>query len=314
MRLFDVYIAIDWSSKNVPSPKKPSKDSIWISEKVWNNLSKESYFRTRQECKTYLKKVFLEYTKLEYRIFVWFDFAYGYPKGFSKSIGLNKWDIPLWKQLWEKIDELITDDENNCNNRFQVAAKLNLLCWGKCIWPLRWHPVWAQIQNLNIKSPIGGYPYEATQNIFIEKFRNVDKFEISKGIQPIWKLIGAGSVWGQSLVWIPVLNQLHNDIDLKSFTKIWPYETGFTSNPTPEKWPFILHCEIWPWVVWKYIDKSIELKDKAQVKAVVDRLYILDNSEKLWQLFECPDTVSEENKKICIEEEGWIIWVWYRDL
>ena len=53
---------------------------------------------------------------------VGFDFPLGYPAGFAARLGLSG---PPWRAVWDEIAGLITDDERNRNNRFDVADALN---------------------------------------------------------------------------------------------------------------------------------------------------------------------------------------------
>ncbi|KKQ36859.1 MAG: Precorrin-8X methylmutase [Candidatus Woesebacteria bacterium GW2011_GWA1_37_7] len=274
-RLFDAYYAVDWSSKNVPSANKPSKDSLWVGEKLANGGSAESYFKTRHACKSYLKEKLLEHVQKKERVFVGFDFAYGYPKGFARALGLK--GVP-WKVLWNQLNKLITDTEENANNRFEVASLLNERCGGKD-GPLWGHPVGREYKTLTIKSPKLSYPFSAN-GVLLERYRIVDNMEKSKGIQPIWKLAGPASVGGQCLVGIPIVCQLRDDEELSRYSKVWPFETGFTKDPVG-KGPCILHCEIWPGNIPLELDKKIEIRDQAQVKAVVSWLSWLDDKNQL---------------------------------
>jgi hypothetical protein len=307
-RLFDVYFAVDWSARNVPSPLKPSKDAIWVGEKLAPGIEdptvvRESYWNTRFACQMYLRDRLMHHVRLKRRVFIGFDFAYGYPTGFAKALGLNG-NIPPWRKIWNELSRLIVDDKNNCNNRFEVAAELNLRC-GLTPGPFWGCPATCNLPALTMKSPPQGYPYQVAPDLAIDRLRWVDKRE--RGVQPIWKLIGSGSVGGQSLVGIPTVCRLRDDPTLQLVSRVWPFETGFTLNPTPEVGPFVLHGEIWPGVVPDPLDRSINIRDQAQVRAVVHWLCGLDTLGQLSELFTRPADLSTEATKACIEEEGWII-------
>ncbi len=51
-----------------------------------------------------------------------FDFPFGYPAGFAARLGLAG---PPWRAVWDEIAGLVSDDEDNRNNRFDVAEALN---------------------------------------------------------------------------------------------------------------------------------------------------------------------------------------------
>ena len=50
-RLFDAYMAVDWSARDTPSPRQPSRDAIWLAHQAARlELTATAYVRTRQEC------------------------------------------------------------------------------------------------------------------------------------------------------------------------------------------------------------------------------------------------------------------------
>lgn len=307
-RLFDVYLAIDWSARSQPSPEKPSKDAIWIGERVAQDIVDDTiigevYKRTRFACITYIRDRLHHHVANNRRIFIGFDFGYGYPKGFVQGLGL-KGEAPPWKLLWDILTDLIEDNEDNDNNRFEVAAKLNLRCGSSNPGPLWGCPAAKQVPTLTMKMHRERFPYPAGNSVFIDNFRWSDKR--IKGVQPIWKLIGSGSVGGQSLVGIPAVNRLRFHDDFINVSKLWPFETGFTENPTPSSGPFILHVEIWPGIVPEPLDEAIEIRDKAQVRGFVNWLERLDSAGKLGTLFGTPENLPEEGIRAAIEDEGWI--------
>lgn len=65
-------------------------------------------------------------------------------------------------------------------------------------------------------------------------------------MQEVWKLYGAGSVGSQALVGIPVVRRLRYDPRFHAFSRVWPFETGFTRQPTPDGGPSIVHAENFP--------------------------------------------------------------------
>jgi len=69
------------------------------------------------------------------------------------------------------------------------------------------------------------------------------------GVQETWKLYGAGSAGGQALVGIPRVRELRDDPELTPFSRVWPFETGFTDSPAAATGPCVVHAEIWPGIV-----------------------------------------------------------------
>ena len=152
------------------------------------------------------------------RILLGFDFPFGYPAGFCRRLGLS--GTP-WRAVWDEIAALIEDDENNRNNRFDVAEALNRRIsdgvfpfWGCPAAPVRVH--------------LQGKHHRRHDSDGLAERRLVDLYIPSA--QPCWKLLGAGSVGGQALTGIPVVRALRDDPRWCRHAQIWPFETGLTSG------------------------------------------------------------------------------------
>ena len=321
-RLFDVYIAVDWSARSVPSPRKQTRDAIWVAEALAEDSTgdappiSDSYWQTRLACRLYLHDRLLQHISQGRRVFLGFDFAYGYPSGFAKALHLYKdqrdqEDLPAWRKVWNELSRLIQDDENNHNNRFEVAAALNERCGGSPDGPFWGCPADCQSPTLSRKSPAQGYPYVTTRKIALERLRWTDKSV--RGVQPVWKLLGSGCVGGQTLVGIPTVCKLRDDPLLAPVSRVWPFETGFTPATIPRTEPFILHAEIWPSIAPNLYDHRSTIPDQGQVRAVVCWLRELDILHRLHELFAQPKELSDEMVKACIEEEGWITGAGWRE-
>jgi molybdopterin molybdotransferase len=132
-RLFDAYVAVDWSARSKPSRVEPAPDAISVGEKDAAGMDSsevgEVYFRTRHTCCEYLRERLRHYVAQQRRVFIGFDFPYGYPAGFAAALGLSS-DLPAWRLIWDEIARLIEDDARNHNNRFEVGAELNARCGG----------------------------------------------------------------------------------------------------------------------------------------------------------------------------------------
>ncbi|HTK03205.1 MAG TPA: hypothetical protein VL401_00355 [Alphaproteobacteria bacterium] len=305
MNLFDCYIAVDWSAKNVPSPAKPSKDALWVGEKdTLNNTQKESYFRTRFECLKYLRELLIENIKSNKRTIIGFDLDFGFPAGLVNSLNL-KTDKPKWLQLWEKLNQMVSDDEFNTNNRFEVANKLNELCIENIanLGPLWGHPMNQKHSYLNPKSSV--YPFKTKTGDLLRKLRWTEMRE--NKAQPVWKLIGSASVGGQTIIGIPAIYKLRFDPLIYKYSKIWPFETGFSSVVNPIGEPSVLFVEIWPGILNDKLDSKIPIRDQAQVKATVDWMAELDGKDELKNLLSIPKDLDVVAQKHCIEEEGWVL-------
>jgi hypothetical protein len=307
MTLFDAYIAVDWSARNAASPKTPTRDALWVGERLTgcaddDIIAGETYWRTRQECAAYLRERLLQHTSAGRRVLVGFDFGFGYPASFADALELAG-EKPPWRRIWDILANMIVDAADNTNNRFAVAAELNARCGGVAPGPLWGCPVNLRLPHLPPTSPV--YPYVVRPGLTLQRLRLMDQRE--RGLQPAWKLYGTASVGSQILVGVPYVRQLRDDPALTAICRVWPFETGFTAAPVPEQGPFILLTEIWPGIVARLLDPSIAIRDQAQVRAVVQWFADLDAAGQFSTLFAFPKNLSPGDAETCLREEGWIL-------
>ncbi len=285
MGVFDTYIAVDWSAANTP---KTGKDSIWISERAASGWASPSLNpATRAEAMRHLEARIAQALATNERVFIGFDFPFGYPEGAAGRIG----GTPTWQALWNALDELVTDDDNNASNRFDVASELNrrLSQTQRHFWG---HPPGRDYGYLGPKKDRSAY------GVIAEK-RLVEKR--TKSAQPVWKLSGVGCVGSQALLGIPRLNRLRARFGGQM--AIWPFETDFERDLSRP----VLIAEIYPSLV--PIDPTIEPKDRGQVEAFTAMLQKLDHLGELSNLLAAPETLSEPERVAVVEQEGWIVGV-----
>jgi hypothetical protein len=315
-RLFDVYLAVDWSARSKPSPAAPTQDALWIGETFAPGVASsetpgETYWRTRHACVDYLRARLLQHIQARRRIFIGCDFPYGYPAGFAEALGLSKnmppcgSCVPPWRRVWSELTRLIADDASNANNRFVVADALNARCGGSTPGPFWGCPAGVTMPGLLPTS--SRYPYQTRAGPALERLRLTER--LARGTQPAWKLYGTGSAGGQALLGIPAICRLRDDPALAGVSAVWPFETGFTARPTPEDGPAILHAEIWPGLVADQRDAALPIRDQAQVRAMVRWLARLDEAGQLGALFNLRASISSGMSARCVEEEGWILGV-----
>jgi hypothetical protein len=298
--LFDAYIAVDWSARSLPSPARPSPDSIWVSERL-GDATQDLYWRTRRGCRDFLEERIASHVDAGRRVLVGFDFAYGYPSGFAQAIGLSH-DMPPWRLVWQELERLIEDAPDNSNNRFEVAAELNRRCGNETAGPFWGCPASRRSPTLESTSPLGGFPYGGS----LERLRQVDKRV--PGIQSAWQLLGRGSVGSQSLLGIPVVSYLRFNTRFSDVSRVWPFETGFATAPMLSAGPFVLHAEIWPSLMPRPLDEAF-IKDQAQVRATTAWLAELDQSGALAEIFGRPTDLPEIGADAATREEGWVLGV-----
>jgi hypothetical protein len=99
-RLFDVYLAVDWSARSKPSPTAPTQDALWVGEAFAPGVASsetpsETYWRTRHACVDYLRARLLEHVQAGRRVFIGCDFPYGYQMDLPERLAWQKMCCPM---------------------------------------------------------------------------------------------------------------------------------------------------------------------------------------------------------------------------
>lgn len=123
--LFDAYIFIDWSATNRRATG-PGKDQLWLGELQAGNQPSDAWFACRSDCACHVEERLLHHVAAGRRVLVGFDFAYGYPAGFTDGAGLPS-PAGKWRAVWTALSALLRDDAHNRSNRFEVASGLNAM-------------------------------------------------------------------------------------------------------------------------------------------------------------------------------------------
>lgn len=339
MPLFDTYVMVDWSARSEKSRKKPKKDAIWWAvhplgdARPWfTELGRKKrvdchdsvsylgagvqvYEQTRHMAIENIQEFLLQIAKKR-RVLVGFDFAFGYPTGFAEAITGKPCALELWSALsvsgHSKNDKIvISDKEDNKNNRFAVAAELNKRVKPKeQPGPFWGHPIKSAQQHLGVKY---GNPYSHGEAwpFGFEMLRETEKR--ASGTKTVWQLLGNGSVGSQVLLGIPALHKLRTT--LGPACTVWPFDTGF-SIPRKGDGPRIVIVEIYPSLLgkkkdiepWMYaVDDREEILDQAQVRLNAEAFSLLDARGGLEKLFRIP-----EKDRGVQKEEGWIFGIPYK--
>ncbi|MDE0284055.1 MAG: cobalamin biosynthesis protein CbiG [Gammaproteobacteria bacterium] len=296
MTLFDAYLMVDWSAANRP---KTGKDSIWFALVDWVGselrISKLDNPETRWSARVQLGDLLADLLASDKRVLVGFDFPFGYPRGTANALGLV--GMP-WRAAWMLLARQINDNQNNLNNRFHVADLLNkTICHPEG--PFWGHPHKQSYRHLKPKKP--AYDYGLAEKRICES--------LLSGPQPVWKLNGAGSVGGQTLTGLPVVNALRNDARLQSYSCIWPFETGLKILEVKElKHHPIVFAEIYPSLV-PIESPSKQVKDALQVQAIAVHIAEMDKNQRLGMLFAGASSLNQSERDSVEQEEAWILGV-----
>ncbi|MBB4079445.1 hypothetical protein GGR28_002070 [Lewinella aquimaris] len=292
--MFSHFFAIDWSARNVPSPAKPSKDAVWLAEGSARQGSEVAtrYFRTRQACVAYVEARLLALHGE--RVLVGWDFSFGYPKGFAKALRLK--GKPAWRAVWDCIDQLVTDEPDNRNNRFCVGAMLNQRT-GAPAGPFWGVPTGQSGIFLGSRKDFN-YPVPTRRGLLNER-RATER--LHSRMQPAWKLAYTGSVGSQALLGIPRVRYLRDHSGLSDRSFIWPFEEHWAGNAGA----MILHAEIYPSMITLPLTDAI--RDREQVESYVRWLRDRQQREELRGLLHRPWGTGDKLHRRVVNHEGWVL-------
>jgi precorrin-8X/cobalt-precorrin-8 methylmutase len=292
---------VDWSAAN---QRKKGKDSIWYCLLTRRQgvlaIEKSANPATRFQAITEIGDLLHELCGEKMKALVGFDFAYGYPAGLAKALGLS--GGPAWRQIWDYHCFRITDTPGNESNRFEVADSINE-CAFKSAYPFWGCPMDRRYKHLKPNKP------QIRVEGGIEYLRLTDRRAKENGrrIFSVWQLMGAGSVGSQSLVGMPHLRRLCSDPRLARNTLVWPFQTGL-KWPPPKKAPrpLIVHAEIFgPMLPPK--SATGEVRDYSQVKELAFHYARADEQGNLAAWLNGPPGLTEEERRRVVDEEGWIL-------
>jgi len=295
-RLFDAYVFVDWSAAN---RRKQGTNSIWIGTGKFRGqgnfvIDDPINPPTRLEAETTICELLVRYVQSKHRVLVGFDFPYGYPAGWNQAFQVTDGN---WTALWDLISTHIQDGPQNQNNRFAVASALNAVVADVP------GPFWGRPQgNRNLYEHLSPTRPEHHNNLPPE-FREVENNLREQGRQPksVWQLFYNGSVGSQTLTGLPVLRRLRFHEQLKNYSHVWPFETGWRC-PVGNG-PLVVHAEIWPGAI--PVNENLhEVKDAAQVLSYVHWAASCDRNGTLEARFNPHHQAPDPSVQNC---EGWIL-------
>ncbi len=249
MSLFQTFAMVDWSGGNDTGPT-PRKDAIWACTAREGHVLQPEYQRNRMVAEKWLEALIRTELEVGRRLFLGFDFPFGYPAGFARA--MTSADDPL--ALWDWFEGHV-EDTPKANNRFDLAGRINLKFGGK-------GPFWMN----GLRRDINGLPRRKTDysNPFPDR-RVVET--LAKGSFTCWQMAGAGAVGGQVMMGLPVLNRLRRRFAGK--IAVWPFE------PLDKPVAFV---EIWPSLTLG-ASPAGQIKDAWQVEQVALTLSRLTEQE-----------------------------------
>ncbi len=297
---FDAYFMVDWSAASEPAS---GADSVWWALLRWTEGQAfiESGNCTRRSEWAALTEDRLRSDLASSRVLVGFDFPFGFPRGFAAAIGHQGSPRDAWSTVWNRLARDVTDDDANTNNRFAVAAALNLEVSG-AFGPFYGRPSTRSdviLRTLSQKQEgVFPYPLVAKSGDRLARVRAADR--LASGVSTPWFVFGgANSVGGQSLVGIPRVAALRKALP---DARIWPFETG-ARLPSREEARVVL-AEIYPSMFHRRSYATTEVHDRLQVLAASRAFAAADVAGELTGMFE-----AAPNDEAALHEEGWILGV-----
>jgi hypothetical protein len=285
--VFDRFVVVDWSARSTPAR---GPDSIWIAIRD-STGTRSCNPSTRAEAAGVLADV-VDRSASE-RVLIGVDFSLGYPAGTAAALGADR--DPAWRAMWRVLADLVVDESDNRNNRFEVAASLNRRMTGGA-GPFWGCPPSARATSLSSRKPAVGGP--------VPEWRWVEARLRGQGRRPFsaWQLLGAGAVGSQTLLGIPQLARLVDRLGDRA--AVWPFTTGLVA---PENDPgAVVIAEVWPSMLEVAVDRT-RVRDQVQVETAVAWLAGCARSGTLAAMFS--PRVDADRVHSVVAEEGWVLGV-----
>jgi len=289
-RLFDAYVTVDWSAAGRP---RQGRDSIWYT--VVRDADEEATGilenpPTRAAATQALCGLLAGLVDDGHRVLAGFDFPFGFPDGTAARLGFP--GLP-WRALWQTLDDMLVDGDDNANNRFDLAERLNERLSGEAF------PFWGNVREeaRPFLRRRGRRPHGADD---LAERRLCDS--LVRSTQPVWKLAGVGAAGSQALTGIPRVWQIRRDPRLAFRSHLWPFETGLRADSRPG----LVLAEVYPSLVAPAPLPGLP-KDAGQVVAIARYLATLDAAGKLAEFFTGGPALDAPARRRIEREEGWIL-------
>ncbi|MGV6803490.1 MAG: molybdopterin-binding protein [Ruegeria sp.] len=214
---FHTFAMVDWSGGN-DTGLRPRKDAIWACV-VRDGLAESPvYLRNRHSAESWLVTLIETELSARRRLMLGFDFPFGYPSGFAKSVSGSTDPLCLWDWFEKQVQ-----DSPKSNNRFDLAGQINRRFGGR-------GPFWMN----GLSRDIAGLPRTKAdyRNPFPDR-RAVE--HLAKGSFTCWQMGGAGAVGGQVMMGLPVLARLRRRFG--DDIAVWPFQPLTRPVALVEVWP-----------------------------------------------------------------------------
>lgn len=274
---FDTFIMVDWSGGN-DRGATPKKDAIWAAVIRQGAPQPSQYLRNRQVAEDWLFDALLGEVAAGRRALVGFDFPFGYPHGFAKSVTGGNDPLALWDWFAQNLTDTPT-----ANNRYALADILNQR------FP-ETGPFWfnGTAQDLPYLPRKGR---DVGNNGFAQK-RLCETH--AKGAFTCWQMGGAGAVGSQVMTGMASLSRLR--ARLAGQISVWPFEPLTTPIALVEVWPSLYAEDV------RAAMGPEDIKDEVQVRLLAARISEAQSTGVLGDLLDAAPQAA-------CKDEGWILGV-----
>ncbi len=299
----DRIVVVDWSAAARP---RTGRDSIWQADLGPGGALALTNPATRTGWAAAASASLGAQVAAGDRVLLAIDAGLGFPCGLAAALGCSGGDggagagaggergdrgAVAWRSVCRLLDELVSDDAANANNRFDVADELNRRCGatGPTGGPFWGHPHGRSWTALGPRRPTP--PLRTASGVVLDEWRDTEEVARRAGwrIQPVWKLFGAGSVGSQTLLALTWVERLRREPALSGRLRVWPQDTGATPDPWGGE-PGVVVVECWPPA---FVDVTAhDVRDAAQVIGTARHL----RDRCRWDRVPAPAA-----------EEGWIV-------
>lgn len=288
--LFERIVIAGWSDADAPTR---GDNSIWrASIDVATNHVTCVNHATRQQATQALIDELTATTAGA--VFVGFDFPLGFPTGFARRL---VGPTANWRAVWTAVDDVVEDQPDNANNRYDAGAALNGRA-GMSPGPFWGCPPDADHGSVRPTRPptFAGLP----------EYRIAEQRLANRGVSTptVWQLHGPLAAGGRALLGMPLVRRLAERSGLAKRVRIWPFETGCTETPTRGAADAVVIGEIWPWS-YELDPTAHPLPDAARAISTAQHLAARDRAGTLGPLF--APSVRDADLLVVEREEGWIL-------
>lgn len=326
MPLFNSYVMVDWSSSTRPAKWPPNNDSIWwaavqdrsVTVKRKGEYQKRfippaetivAHERTRCSALEHVTDFIRRELRVNRRVLVGFDFAFGYPLGFLEHLvpPIASARAPSLWEWFAKKDEL-KNEPTNANDRFAVAAALNATYGDPRARPGPFYLNRKEVIPKSAKGVQARRPDPWPKHLPAQH-RQTDLKAGEGNPASVWKLMGQDSVGSQVLMGLRALHELRSTFSKRLV--VWPFDKGFQCPATDQLDQQIVIVEIYPSLLHRYItlhQEDHEVKDRAQVRLNARAFARLDREhhDLFRALFGRPEVSVDCDWTRVAHEEGWI--------